>query len=164
VEGSKIVLNKLMFPFIICLNQECDLENDYYTSIDDTCERRDCSLLHLAIAPAFIFEQFLEGTHWGKIFNNNNSAKRSDTKIKFILNNEIPRFHYLRFPEQGMPELIVDFKHFFTIDRNCLYNNLNKRLCSLDNLYKEKLSQRFSYFISRIGLPEEENKQPNKQV
>lgn len=158
VEGSKIVLNKLIFPFIICLNQECDLENDYHTSISESNECRDSHLLHLAIAPAFIFEQFLNGTHWGKIFNNNTPSKRSETKVKLIMDNEIPRFHYLKFHENEMPELIVDFRHFFTINRDFLYSNLDRRLCSLDNLFKEKLSQRFSYFISRIGLPEEENK------
>ena len=71
------------------------------------------------------------------------------------MDNEIPRFHYLKFAENNMPELIVDFKHFFTINREVIYQNIDKRLCSLDNLFKEKLSQRFSNFISRIGLPEE---------
>lgn len=155
VEGNKIILKKLIFPYIICLNQECDLENDYNSVLGEKDERRDNHLLHLAIAPAFIFEQFLNGSHWGKIFDTNSSTKRSDTKTKLIMDNEIPRFHYLKFPERDMPELIVDFRHFFTINRDDLYANLDRRFCSLDDLFKEKLSQRFSYFISRIGLPEE---------
>ena len=53
-----------------------------------------------------------------------------------------------------MPELIIDFKHFFTINRNKLYDQLDKRLCSLDTLFKEKVNQRFSNYVSRIGLPE----------
>jgi hypothetical protein len=70
------------------------------------------------------------------------------------MDNEIPRYHYLNFSENDMPELIVDFKHFFTINRDLLYKNIDSKLCSLDDLFKEKLSQRFSQFISRIGLPE----------
>lgn len=149
VRGSKIKIDKIIFPFVVCLNQECDLENDY-----NSPETKDNKLLHLAIAPAFIFEDFLSGNHWASIFSDNASSKRSDTKTKLIIDNEIPRYHYISFSEENMPELIVDFKHFFTINRNELYNQLNKRLCSLDDLFKEKLSQRFSNFISRIGLPE----------
>lgn len=150
VKGTQIQLDKISFPYVICLNQECDLENDF-----NCHSNKDNKLLHIAIAPAFNFEDFLSGSHWAGIFDVNSTAKRADTKTKLIMDNEIPRFHYLNFSETNMPELIVDFKHFFTINRNVLYSKLDKRLCSLDDLFKEKLSQRFSNFISRIGLPEE---------
>ena len=153
VKGSKLVVKKLYFPFVICLNQECDLERDFERNGTDKT-LGDSNFLHLAIAPAFIFEQFLNGSHWGDIFCTSKSSKRGDTRIDLIIKNEIPRFHYLKFPEKDMPELIIDFKHFFTLNREFLYSNIDKRICSLDDLFKEKVSQRFSYFISRIGLPE----------
>lgn len=148
-KGSQLIIEKLSFPYVVCLNQECDLEHDYH------CDSpKDRKLLHIAIAPAFNFEDFLTGNHWAGIFETNATVKRKDTKSGLIVDNEIPRFHYLKFAEENMPELIVDFKHFFTINRNSLYNQFDKKLCSLDDLFKEKLSQRFSNFISRIGLPE----------
>jgi hypothetical protein len=150
VIGSKIVLDKVIFPYIVCLNQECDLEQDF-----NSVPTKDTRLLHLAIAPAFNFEDFLSGSHWGGIFTVGSSCKRSDTKTKIIIDNEIPRYHYLKFPDTDMPELIVDFKHFFTINREFLYTKMENRLCSLDDLFREKISQRFSNFLSRIGLPEE---------
>jgi len=148
VKGSEIKIDRISFPYVVCLNQECDLENDYNSSAD-----KDSRLLHIAIAPAFNFEDFLSGNHWAGIFELNTTSKRKDTKSKLIMDNEIPRFHYLNFAESNMPELIVDFKHFFTINRDLLYEKLDNRICSLDDLFKEKLSQRFSNFISRIGLP-----------
>ena len=151
VKRSQIILNKISFPYVVCINQECDLENDFKSS-----DNKDNKLLHIAIAPAFNFEDFLSGTHWARIFETNATSKRKDTKSKLIMDNEIPRFHYLNFNEPQMPELIIDFKHFFTINRDVLYGQLDKRLCSLDDLFKEKLSQRFSNFVSRIGLPEEQ--------
>jgi hypothetical protein len=151
VEKSKILVDKIIFPFVVCLNQECDLEADHTNKESMLC---DNNLLHIAIAPAFIFEQYLNGTHWGAIFTTNDPQKRKSTTIKKIMDNEIPRYHYLKFPDFEMPELIIDFKHFFTINRNMLYSQIGNRLCSLDNLFKEKISQRFSYYISRIGLPE----------
>lgn len=153
VEGSKVAVDKISFPYVVCLNQECDLERDFENQMN---HKKDNSLLHLAIAPVFNFDQFLNGTHWGDIFINNKTSKRKDTKIKLIMDNEMPRFHYLNFPDSdSMPELIIDFKHFFTINRNMLYSKIDSRVCSLDDLFKERLSQRFSNFISRIGLPVE---------
>lgn len=149
--GSRILYDKITFPFVVCLNQECDLENDYNNK---GIRNKDSALLHLAIAPAFNFEDFLVGKHWGEIFPSCATGKRDDTRGKALRDNEVPRFHYLKFAEQGMPELIIDFKHFFTINREVLYSNIDKRMCSLDDLYREKISQRFSYYISRIGLPE----------
>ena len=150
-EKSTIRVQKILFPFVVCLNQECDLETDYKNNESMLCNN---NLLHLAVAPAFIFEQYLSGTHWGGIFSKNNPQKRKDTTIKKIIDNEIPRYHYLKFPDLNMPELIIDFKHFFTISKKELYNQIGNRLCSLDDLFKEKINQRFSFYISRIGLPE----------
>lgn len=149
-DKSIITVKKISFPYVVCLNQECDLENDF----NNRNEISDNSLLHIAIAPAFIFEQFLSGSHWGDIFSNNRPQKRSDTTIRKIIDNEIPRYHYLKFPDKEMPELLIDFKHFFTVNRDFIYNKIDKRLCSIDDLFREKINQRFSYYISRIGLPE----------
>lgn len=150
VKGNKLIVNKISFPYVVCLNQECDLENDFKET-----QNRDRKLLHLAIAPAFNFEQYLSGTHWGCIYEQNQGGKRKDTAIKAIMDNQNPRYHYLKFPEKDKPELIVDFKHFFTINRDSLYEQLNKRLFSLDYLFRENLSQRFCNYVSRIGLPVE---------
>ena len=104
IKGSKLVVKKLYFPFVICLNQECDLERDFERN-NQTNILGDSNLLHLAIAPAFIFDQFLNGSHWGDIFCTSKSSKRGDIRIDLIIKNEIPRFHYLNFPEKEMPEL-----------------------------------------------------------
>ena len=151
IEKSVIRVQKILFPFVVCLNQECDLETDFKTNKEMLSTN---NLLHLAVAPAFIFEQFLSGTHWGRVFESNNPQKRKDTTIRKITDNEIPRYHYLNFPDSELPELIIDFKHFFSISKKVLYERLDRRLCSLEDLFKEKISQRFSYYISRIGLPE----------
>ena len=151
VDKSIVTVQKISFPFVVCLNQECDLETDFWNNDQVLC---DNNLLHIAIAPAFIFEQFLSGTHWGKIFSNNKPQKRTDTTIRKIIDNEIPRYHYLNFPDKDIPDLIIDFKHFFTVYKKVMYDQIGKRFCSLDDLFREKINQRFSYYISRIGLPE----------
>jgi len=136
IEKSIIRVKEISFPYVVCLNQECDLENDFKNNNKKQC---DNNLLHIAIAPAFIFEQYLSGSHWGEIFSNNEPQKRKSSIIKKITDNEIPRYHYLSFPDKEMPELIIDFKHFFTINREVLYKQIEKRLCSLDDLFREKI-------------------------
>ncbi len=109
----------------------------------------------------FIFDDYLTGEHWGDLFSKSQPGKRKDTKIKAIMDNDTSRYHYLKFSDNDqiggnkIPELIIDFKHYYTINKSVVYNNLDKRMCSIDDLFREKISQRFSYFQSRIGLPVE---------
>lgn len=77
VKESKLIINKICFPFVVCLNQECDLENDYFET-----NNRDRKLLHLAIAPAFNFEQFLSGTHWGAFIHKIKDVKGKIQQLK----------------------------------------------------------------------------------
>lgn len=151
IDKSLITVEKISFPYIICLNQACDLESDYKNHINN--KNKDNQLLHLLVAPVFIYDQYKSGTHWGDIFNCDTIKKDTLNKIK---QNDISRYHYLKFPqnETNIPELLIDFKHFFSVNRNFLYTKINMRLCSLDHLFREKISQRFSYYLSRIGLPE----------
>lgn len=151
VQGGKILITKLTFPFAICLNQECDLEQDFKLREDKSDKPR---ILHCLVAPVFLFEHFLSGNHWDKIFAPSPGSKRKDTLIRKIMDNEIPRYHYLKFPDIHFPELLVDFKHFFTVNFDYLYSILDKRLCSMDDLFREQISHRFSFYLSRIGLPE----------
>ena len=150
IKKSLITVKKISFPYIICLNQECDLETDYTTTNPEQCDK---NMLHILIVPVFNFEQFLTGNHWGEIFSINAKQKRKNTYIQKIMDNEIPRYHYLKFPEIDMPELIIDFKHFFTINKEVLYNQIDKRMCSIDVLFRERINQRYTNYLSRIGLP-----------
>lgn len=160
IDGSTISVSEISFPYLVCLSQECDLERDYEQESTTGNEYSIKSLMHITFAPAFIFEDFLSGEHWGQLFGKSEAAKRKDTKIKAIISNDTARYHYLSFDHDDkvkgrvLPELVIDFKHYYTINRNVVYKNLDNRLCSMGDLFREKISQRFSYFISRIGLPE----------
>ncbi len=74
------------------------------------------------------------------------NIKRRSTQGNNLLNNEIPRYHYLEFP-QNIPVVpsVIDFKHYFSV--NVLYlKKLKKRnsVCRLSELYREDVSQRFN--------------------
>ena len=146
-DGS-VILKKITFPLVICLNQDCDLHTDYI----HRTENKSGSLLHLIVAPLFEVTSFREGKNWGDILNMGDHINSG--KFKPIKINNDPRYHYVVFPDSNMPELIIDFKYFFTVNRDALYSRLNQKVCSVDDLFRELINQRFCDYLSRIGLPE----------
>lgn len=74
---------------------------------------------------------------------------------KPIKRNRESRFHTLKGSEEfEFPDLVMDFKRFFTLPREYVYENLQNRVAAVDDLYREAISQRFAYYLSRIALPE----------
>lgn len=152
--GNGIEVKSLLFPLMICLNQDCDLNSDNRDK-QKPLSNKDCRLLHLIFAPVFNFDTFRQGQHWGDIFQTGQNYNPNKTDGKKIMNNEDPRFHFLHFEDKSIfPDLVIDFKHFYTISTEYINNNIDKRVCGIDDLYREKISQRFAYYISRIGLPD----------
>lgn len=155
VSDNKVIVKKIHFPFVIILNQECDLTRDYENFCHQV-QSNNKSLIHIIVAPILNFESFLSGQQWGKIFSSSEKIKRSATICKQIIDLESNRYHYLNFEgENDLPEFLIDFKHFFTINRNVIYKYLEDghRLCSIEDMFKDKINQRFASYISRIGLP-----------
>jgi len=154
-ENDKISVQYIKFPLIICLNQDCDLNSDFRERNNGNNSNKDCRLFHLIVAPLFNIDSFKQGQHWGGIFDTGRGISLNRTEGQKIVNNEDPRYHYLHFDDKcTSPDLIIDFKHFFTINTEYMYDNINKRVCSLRELYREKISQRFAFYQSRIGLPD----------
>lgn len=151
IDGS-ILLKKIIFPLVICLNQDCDLHTDFI----HRDEHNSGTLLHLIVAPLFEISSLKDGKNWGEIMNVGLAIPSK--KMEYIKKNNDPRYHYLVFPDKDIPELVVDFKYFFTINRDSLYSRLKQRVCSVDDLFRERINQRFSEYLSRIGLPEVEVK------
>ena len=146
--NGSIQLKKITFPLVICLNQDCDLHTDYIHRE----ENKSGSLLHLIVAPLFEITSFRDGKNWGELMNVGDHI--NSERMNCIKNNNDPRYHYVVFPDKEMPELIIDFKYFFTVNRDALYNRLDHKVCSVDDLFRELINQRFCDYLSRIGLPE----------
>lgn len=144
-------LDKIELKYAVILSQDCDIEHDFKSRKEN--KSQDKHLRSLLVCPAFDLEEFASGKHFGdwemETFNN----KKID---KLRNNDEYKRYHYLHSDSQYLiPELILDFKHFFTLPRDFLYRKKKDiYIVSLSELFREELSQRFSNYLSRIGLPE----------
>lgn len=141
------------FPYVILMTQDCDLEQDYFNRIQGK-KTQDKYLHSVLVCPAYLAEQFKKGDHLADLEIKMESW--NSDRYGLIAGNQNPRFHFLVI-DQSMhtPNLIIDFKHYYTISRDDLYSIAKTNyLCTLNQLFREQLSQRFSQYLSRVGTPE----------
>ena len=154
-EGDKLNITNIIYPYIIVLSQDCDLQQDKKVrsvSIDDK------ALVSVLVAPLYNFEQFVNGEHLdtlGITIEEKIYKKANGTPRRNLEHNETPRFHYIKFPKDvQMADAVVDFKHYFTVNATYLERMIKtNRVCCLPPVFRERISQRFANFLSRIGLP-----------
>jgi len=140
-------------PYVVILSQDCDLLSDYNNRKDPKAEKHDAYLQSILVCPAYSAADLRKGTHLeylGLIME-----KKNHDKYSTIKDNLDPRYHYLPGdPEVQNAELVVDFKHYYTLPVSYLYKIFNEQyVSSLNELFRESLCQRFSFYLSRIGLP-----------
>lgn len=159
-EGNAIEVSKIVFPLVMVLSQACDLQQDYNArkkAVEGSESNQDKFLISVIVAPLYNFEEFRQGTHLDQLgLKMNAKGSRSKSTCTSIIKNENKRYHYLQFPEDcELVECVMDFKHYFTVTINYLIRiSDDSYVCSIDSLYRELILQRFSNFLSRIGLPD----------
>lgn len=165
VEGDEVTIQKISFPLVIVLTQDCDLEQDaaYYVAESKKPENEDKRLLSVIVAPLYNEDIFLQGEHLCdesinykmQVIPKTGKKGKLTTQYRFLTQNEIPRYHYLLFDESvQIANSVIDFKHYFTVNVECLSQaRQDKFVCKVSKLYRERICQRFANYLSRIGLP-----------
>lgn len=151
--GSKIY----DFPYIFVASQDCDLLQDFNAD-----EHTDKKIESIMILPLFFYEKFTKWNYiqydiddktFEKEVHHYNSEQRN-----FIMNNNNPRFHYIKWFKSNnisIDDLIIDFKFFMSAPKDLIYDvYFDNYVCTMSELFREQVSQRFANFISRIWLPE----------
>jgi hypothetical protein len=105
-------------------------------------------------SPAFPSDIIREGKHLKDIFNIQ-TERISTYPFRIIKRNENPRYHMLtQFSELQIPELILDFKAYYAIPFDSFMENYKEHyLATTNELFREDLSQRFAFYLNRVGLP-----------
>ena len=154
-EDGILEISKIVFPFVVVLTQDCDLLQDYAFRGTEG-KTQDKWLISVLFAPIYNAEHVFQGKHLSDIGITSQSINRNSTRAKLIGQNQIPRYHFLEFPEKiPVVPSVIDFKHYFSAP--VLYLREHKKsnfVCTVEELYREDLSQRFAAFLSRIGLPD----------
>jgi hypothetical protein len=154
--AGQFELTMFEFPHVIILTQDCDLEQlvtaRQLNNVDDKLAVNDKHLISVIAAPLYNSEILFAGNHLSDI---GIKTQVINSKLKApIQNNQNPRYHYLRFAEEvPIPNSVIDFKHYFTISIQILEERISDRICGIDPLYRELVSQRFASYLARIGLP-----------
>jgi hypothetical protein len=154
-EIGVVEVSKILFPYVVVLTQDCDLEQEFNSRDTISVGKNDKCLMSVIVAPLYNCEHFLVGEHLSNLKLEMQKFTRNKTPHKIIIQNNNPRYHYIEFPNtiQISPQ-VIDFKHYFTCNLAYLEQHKTKNfICSISILYRELLSQRFSNFLSRIGLP-----------
>jgi hypothetical protein len=150
---------KIIHPFAIIVSQDCDLDWDF--TARQTQEQQQAHKL----LPNILFCMVSTAEELRGRADMNSGTWRG------IRTNKNERYHFLQKVDppddaldKGLPELGIDFKRYFTIPSNEVHFQLEnltaKRRCRLLSPYLEHFSTRFSYFQSRIALPEDHFSDP----
>jgi hypothetical protein len=153
--------------FAIVLSQECDLDADFRNWRDAARKDHDKCLPSVLVCPAYPSEQFKLGEHLGPEKPMLNWKKQG--LFDQIKKNNHARFHFLEKATQSdnengiyVPSLVVDFKHYHALPIKAVYRlyDLGHYVGSINELFREELSHRFSFYLGRIGVPPLENCPP----
>jgi hypothetical protein len=164
-EKGIIEINKIIFPYVIVLTQDCDLAQDFKFRLDNS-KTQDKLILSVLVAPVYNAEHFFAGEHLSELgrtmqkINIYKKDKELTTDAKNLFQNKTPRYHHLDFKKDlNMVASVIDFKHYFSLNLKYLYKiRKTNFVFKVSELYREDISQRFASFLSRIGLPGQNEK------
>lgn len=147
-----IEVSKIIFPLIIVLTQDCDLQQD---SNNRSKVTQSSKLLSVLVAPLYNAEHVFQGEHLLDIGIKSEPINKKRSPGTMLMQNERPRYHYIDFPtEIPLVASVVDFKHYFSVHTKCLEDvRKTNFVCRLSELFREDVSQRFAAYLGRIGLP-----------
>ena len=154
-DPKKVKWSGIEHPFAIILSQDCDLAQDWRarrraSAADPNARKRLLSNI--------LFAQVHEAAEVKVDIGVSDIWKR-------VRQNKDERYHFLQAVEAkgdrlgcGLPELSIDFKHYFTLPTDEVYKRILKsaqRRCRLVSPYMEHLSTRFCYYQFRVALPQD---------
>lgn len=156
-KDGKLEVSKIVFPLVVVLTQDCDLEQEHRVRWGADLKRsQDKWLISVLVAPLYNVEHVYQGQHLSDLGMKMQEINRKGSQGQNLRNNERPRYHFLSFPpQQPIADSVVDFKHYFSVNGSYLRRlRANNFVCRLAPLFREDLSQRFSAYLVRIALPE----------
>lgn len=156
--SDKPLTEPIIHPFAIVMTQDCDCEQDF--------KPRKDGITSNATIPSILFCEVVAAEQLRNRDKGNKTIDINSSVWKQVRINKNERYHFLEaIPDtndsssEGLPELALDFKRYFTIPTDEVYYRLEIgetiRRSRLISPYLEHLTSRFYYFQSRIALPED---------
>lgn len=159
LRSGKPLAEPIIHPFAIVVTQDCDCEQDFK-------KRQANDLVSDKIIPSILFCEVVVAEQLRNRDKDNKVKEINSTVWGQVKINKNERYHFLESVpaeldvlSEGLPELTLDFKRYFTIPTEEIYYRIDceeaKRRCRLVSPYLEHLTSRFNNFQARIALPED---------
>ncbi len=142
------------FPYVVVFSQDCDLANNKDKE-DNGKIINNQFLVNILFLPAFPAKILREGKHL-EDFCERLQDRLNTQRWKTIKTNNNSRYHFLNgYSNFQIPDLVIDFKLYFTssVDNFINMHNTNY-LSTVNELFRERMVQRFCDYFNRIALPE----------
>ena len=151
--SGEVEVSVVTYPFAVVITQDCELAQDWKYRRREP-KHNDKLLDSVLVLPLFNVAHVFEGDYLNTL--DLYAERVASDKRKRIKQNGEARFHYLEFAkDSGLPELVADFKRYFSVSMDEILAGKSERwVCTIGELYRELLSQRFSAFLARIALPD----------
>jgi len=154
--GEALEIDKKNHPWAIVLTQSCDLVSDFLSRQGEASDNKKI--------PNILFCEVVTSDHLKR------TVPPGSDIWKRIKQNKDERYQFLQkvSPEndalnEGVPELGVDFKRYFTIPTDEVWIQLGKgaqRRSQLNGSYLHHLIHRFFFFQLRVALPVDHISEP----
>ena len=144
------LMDMITHPLAIIVSQDCDLSWDFRDRVSEQPSENK-------LVPNVLFCEMLTAAEM--------RSQRGFNAVIYreIRQNKNERFHFFRNVQamddasgEGLPELIEDFKRYFTVPTGEIYSRLGseaKRRFRLCSPYLEHFTTRFCYYQFRVALP-----------
>ena len=152
-DSHQETLTALNFPYVLVLSQDCDLLQ-FFNGMKSSTDTFNQYIPNVIILPLYMKDDFKNGDNLN--FLNVSQSRRSSDQMKMIDQNREPRYQHL-MPSRSfaLPDLYADFKVYYTMPPNELFKFYESNYVATVNvLFRESITLRFTNYLSRIGLPE----------
>jgi len=149
-----------LHPYVIIVSQDCDLDWDYKARTDQTTDKLIPNILFCEVTTAESLRRGgdINSGIWGRVKIN------KDERYQFLQKVAAEEDAL----QQGLPELGIDFKRYFTLPADEVYTRIvaqeTQRRCRLVSPYLEHFSTRFAYYQFRVALPADHFSEPVNQA
>lgn len=146
------------FPYSIVLTQACDIES-YYRNRGETDKEGRISrqiICQLILCPAFDEDKFKSGQHLMDQYEYQTTMLNSK-EFTPIREQRRERYHYLRSNTDPLPNLVLDFRHYFTVPievTETALANAEEELYKLEHIHYTDLADRFAHYVQRVAIPD----------
>lgn len=151
------------FPYSIIISQSCDV-----TAMAQLQETKQGKLTKfvpsILLCPIYNKELLSTGEHIEDVFTAMEILNSSELGEKIMQKDDCKvterdfhyRFHNLTLKKGDntlMDNLVIDFKHYYTLPMECLLTQKENRIFHLDSIYAEQITLKFATYLSRVAIP-----------